>query len=134
MMITAVVLWLVALIFIIITLKNIIVRTVKKRRCTEVTTGVISDVKEFVRRRHNYVTREYIPTVTYTVNGEEYSKIYTKAYHSGTYTVGQTVEIMYNPSKPAEINKKGMSNKTDIVMLIIGIAIGLIGVAVMIAG
>ena len=128
MIITAFVLWIVALIFVIITLKNIIVRAVKKRRCTETTDGVISDVREIVRRRNNYVTREYIPTVTYTVGGEEYSRPFTRAYHAGTYTVGQTVEIMYNPGKPAENNKKGKSNTADIVMLCIGVAIGVVGI------
>jgi len=134
MIITAVVLWIVSIIFIIITLKNIIVRSVKKRRCTEVTSGVISDVKEFMSRRHNYATREYTPTVSYTVDGKEYNKAYTKAYNSGAYMVGQTVEIMYNPRKPEEINKKGKSNKADVVMLVIGVAIGLIGVVLMIVG
>ena len=72
-------------------------------------------------------SREYIPTVSYTVASTEYTKKYKKAYVAGTYTIGQTVEIVYNPKNPSEINTKGTSNKADIVMLCIGVVIGIVG-------
>ena len=102
-------------------------RAIKKQRCTAVVTGTISEVKEKVSRRNDVPTREYIPTVVYTVNGVEYSKPFTKAYNAATYTVGQKVEVMYNPNKPVEINKKGTSNKADVVILCIGVLIAIIG-------
>ncbi|OPY84555.1 MAG: hypothetical protein A4E71_02605 [Smithella sp. PtaU1.Bin162] len=131
MIITAIVLWVVALAFILVTLKNILVRAVKTRRCMATVSGVISDLKEKVSRRNGVISREYIPTVSYTVDGTEYSKRFTKAYHADTYKVGQTVEIMYNPDKPAEINKKGKSNKADIVILCIGVVIGVAGIVLL---
>ena len=136
-MITAVVLWIVALVFIFITLKNILVRTVKARRCTEAVTATVTDVKEQARRQgqsgdhYGITTGEYIPTVAYTVDGVEYSKRFTKAYHADACSIGQTVEIMVNPSRPSEINKKGASNKADIVILCIGILIGVAGVVLL---
>ena len=126
-MVMTIVLWVVALAFILVTLKNILVRAVKMRRCTEAAVGVISDVKEKVSRRNGVISREYIPTVAYRVDGIEYSKRFTKAYHADTYVIGQTVELMVNPKKPSEINKKGTSNKADIVMLCIGVLIGVVG-------
>lgn len=126
-MVTTIVLWVVALAFILVTLKNILVRAAKKRRCTAAVAGVISDVKEKVRRQNGVISREYTPTVSYTVDGVEYSKRFTKAYLANTYAIGQTVELMVNPNKPDEINKKGTSNKADIVMLCIGVAIGIVG-------
>ena len=132
-MVTTIVLWIVALIFILITLKNILVRAIKTRRCTEAVTGTVVDVKEKMRtqgRSQDHIgitTMEYIPTVSYTVDGVEYTKRFTKAYRADAYTIGQTVEIMVNPNKPSEINKKGSSNKADIVILCIGVLIGVAG-------
>lgn len=131
MLITAIVLCIVALAFMFVTLKNILVRAFKTRRCTEPATGIISGIKQKTRRREDTVTREYIPTVSYTVDGTEYSAKFTKAYLADTYTIGQAVEIMYNPNKPSEINTKGASNKADIVLFGIGILIGIIGIVLL---
>ena len=46
MSLTAVILWLVAFIFLIIIIKNVISRATKKKRCTATTNAVIKDVKE----------------------------------------------------------------------------------------
>lgn len=135
---TAIVLWVVALIFISIPLKNIILRAIKKRRCTEAVTGTVVEVKEKMSTRgrsscHTGITTmEYIPTVAYTVDGVEYTKRFTKAYHADAYTIGQKVELLVNPNKPSEINKKGTSNKADVVMLCIGVIIGVIGIILLI--
>lgn len=132
-MATAIALWVVALAFILITLKNILVRNLKTRRCTAAVTGTVVDVKEKRRTQGRgaghvgFTTTEYIPTVSYTVNGAEYSRRFTPAYRADAYTVGQAVEIMVNPKKPSEINKKGTSNKADIVMLCLGAAVGVAG-------
>lgn len=134
MAVTAIVLWVVALAFIFVTVKNMIQRSIKTRRCTASVSGVISDVKEKVIRRNNVTSREYIPTVTYNVAGVDYTKEFTKAYHADTYSVGQPVDIMYNPGKPTEINKVGGSSKTDLVMLVIGIVIAVIGAVLLAIG
>jgi len=131
MEITAVVLWIVAFVFILITVSNLIKRAVKTKRCTAVTSGVISDIKEKVSNRDGVISREYIPTVVYTVDGVEYNTQYVKAYNAETYKTGQSVEVMYNPNKPNEINKKGKSNTPDLIMLGIGILIGVIGVVLL---
>ncbi|MEL7610775.1 MAG: DUF3592 domain-containing protein [Bacillota bacterium] len=129
----AIVLWLVALVFMLVTLKNILVRAVKKRRCTATVRATITDVKEKERTQGRssghagITTTEYIPTVAYTVDGVEYSKRFIPAYRADAYAVGQAVEIMVNPDRPNEINKKGTSNKADVVMLCIGVAIGIAG-------
>ena len=127
MVITTVVLWIVALSFIVVTLLNMLKRSIKTRRCTAVTTGTISDVKEKVKRGDGYTTREYHTTVSYSVNGVPYSKPFTKGYNAETYKVGQQVEVLYNPLKPEEINTKGVSNKADLVMLGVGVLIAIIG-------
>ena len=124
MILTAVILWLVAFIILIIIIKNMLSRATKKRRCTATTNAVIKDVKE---RFISVMTNEYTPIVSYTVDGNEYTCKYTKAYVPDSYQVGQTVEIQYNPNKPKEINSKGDSNKSDYVFLGVTIVIAIIG-------
>ena len=124
MILTAVILWLVALIFLIIIIKNVISRATKKRRCTATTNAVIKDVKE---RFITLMTTEYIPVISYTVDGNEYTCKFTKAYVADMYQVGQSIEIQYNPRKPKEINTKGDNNKSDYVFLGITILLGIIG-------
>jgi hypothetical protein len=126
-----VVLWIVGLIFILIPLINIIKRAIKSKRCTAITSATITAIKERTITRNNIDSTTYIPTVSYTVNGQQCSREFAKAYVPGTYRVGQTVEIMYNPDKPTEINKHGSSNKADVVILIIGFVIILVGVVML---
>jgi hypothetical protein len=124
-------LWIVAFIFILLAVINIITRLIKTRRCTAVVSGVITDIKEKVRTRNGVTSREYVPTVAYTVAGLDYSLKYKKAYNANTYATGQAVEVMYNPNKPSEINTRGTSNKADVVFIIIGILIAFAGVVLM---
>ncbi len=136
-MITAIALWVVAFLFLQIALKNILMRAIKTRRCTAKVRATVTDVKKHMRTQgrgkgHGGITTaEYIPTVAYTMDGREYSKRFTPAYRADVYKAGQVVEIMVNPNRPSEINKKGASNKTYVVMLCIGVAIGIAGVVVM---
>ena len=75
MILTAVILWLVAFIFLIIIIKNVISRATKKKRCTATTNAVIKDVKE---RFITLMSTEYTPIISYTVDGTEYTCKYTK--------------------------------------------------------
>lgn len=126
-----IVLWIVGVIFLLISLISIIKRSIKTKRCTTPASAIITDVKEKVSRRNGVVSREYIPTISYNVNGKPYSREYAKAYVADTYRVGQPIEIMVNPNNPAEINKQGSSNKADLVMLVIGVVVILIGFAIL---
>ena len=122
-----IVLWIVGVIFLLISLISIIKRSIKTKRCTTPASAIITDVKEKVSRRNNVVSREFTPTISYNVNGKQYSREFAKAYLADTYIVGQPIEIMVNPNNPAEINKLGSNNKADLVMLIIGAVIIIIG-------
>ncbi len=123
-----IVLWIVGLIFVIVALVNIIKRAIKTKRCTARTSAVITGIKEKISTRNDVESHEYIPTITYSVNGQQYSREYAKAYTAATYHVGQTIGIMYNPNKPTEINKQGSSNKADVIIMIIGIVIIVVGI------
>ncbi len=124
------VLWIVALCFILVTAIRLLKRKAQIKSCTASTTAVITEVKEKVMRRDDVTTREFVPMISYAIDGTTYSRKYTKAYQSDTYQVGQTIDIQYNPKDPEKVNTLGTSNKADKVMLIIGVVAGVIGVLI----
>ncbi len=126
-----IVLWIVGVIFLLVSLINIIKRSIKTKRCTTPASAIVTDIKEKVSRRNNIVSREFIPTISYNVDGKPYSREYAKAYVADTYQVGQAIEIMVNPNNPAELNKTGSTNKADLVMMLIGAVIILIGIIIL---
>lgn len=130
-MIIAVVLWIVAFAFILVTSINVIRRTVKLKKCTAETAGEITEIKELVRRRNGIITREYHPTITYEIDGTAYVRKYTKAYRADAYKVGQVISVSYDPRKPEQINTSGTSNTADFVMMAAGVIIGVIGAVVL---
>ena len=121
------VLWIVALCFILVTGSRLIKRKIKTNRCTVSTTAEVTEVKERVMRRNGVITREYVPTISYIIDGTTYSRKYAKGYRGDEYQVGQTIDIQYNPNNPEEVNTLGTSNQADKAMLIIGIVIGVLG-------
>ena len=121
------VLWIIALCFILVTGSRLIKRRIKTKHCTASTTAEVTEVREMVMRRNGVITKEYVPTISYIIDGTTYSRKYAKGYRGDTYSVGQTIDIQYNPVNPEEVNTLGTSNQADKVMLIIGIIIGVIG-------
>ena len=126
-MVLVFVLWIIALCFILVAGSRLIKRKIKTNRCTASTTAEVTEVKEMVMRRNGVITKEYVPTISYIIDGTTYSRKYAKGYRGDTYQIGQTIDIQYNPMNPEEINTLGTSNQADKVMLIIGIIIGVIG-------
>lgn len=131
-MLVVIVLWIVAFCFILVTAIRLIKRKIKVRHCTASTTAEVTEVKERVMRRNGVISREYVPTIAYLIDGTTYSRKYTKAYQGGAYQTGQKIDIQYNPNNPEEVNTIGTSNKADLAMLVIGIVIGVIGVFILI--
>ena len=132
-MVLVFVLWIIALCFILVTGSRLIKRKIETTRCTASTTAKVTEVKEKVMRRNGVITREYVPTISYIIDGTTYSRKYAKGYQGDTYQVGQTIDIQYNPNNPEELNTLGMNNRADKVMLIIGIVIGIIGTLIFLA-
>ena len=90
---------------------NIFRRAIKTRRCAERTSATVTAVKEKVQHRNNIRSTEYIPTIAYTVNGQEYSRDFAKGLRCRYLPCRQTLEIMVNPDKPTEINKQARQHK-----------------------
>lgn len=134
-MLRPIVLWIVALIMIFISLKNIIIRAIKIKRCTEEVTAKITKITEKRRTPGGSPamgSMEYIPTVAYTVDGTEYIANYMKSSSDTAYEVGGSIDIMINPNNPGEINNKGLSNTADLITLGFGAVVAVAGVLVLI--
>jgi len=129
-MLIVIVLWIVALCFILVTSIRLLKRRAQMKSCTASTTAVITEVKEKIIRQDGVSTREYVPVISYAIDGTTYARKYTKAYQGDTYHIGQTIDIQYDPRNPEKVNTLGASNKADKVMLIIGIVFGVIGVLI----
>ena len=121
------VLWIVALCFIVVTVIRLLKRKTQIKNCTASTTAVVTEIKEKVIRQDGVTTREYVPMISYTIDGTTYSRKYIEAYQGDTYLAGQTIDIQYNPRNPNKVNTSGESNKADTIMLIIGIVSGVVG-------
>lgn len=87
-MFIAIVLWIVAFAFVLVTSINMIRRAIKTKHCTAEANADVVEIKELVRRRNGIITREYLPTISYVIDGTTYTRKYTKAYHSDTYHIG----------------------------------------------
>jgi len=124
------VLWIVALCFIVVTAIRLLKRRAQMKSCTASTTAVVTEIKEKIIRQDGVSTREFVPVISYVIDGTTYARKYTKAYQGDVYQIGQTIDIQYNPQNPEKVNTLGASNKADKVMLIIGIAAGVIGVLI----
>lgn len=75
----------------------------QQKRCTAYTLGTITGVK------HVRVGKVmgYVPTVSYTVNGVEYSGDYSFARQSKNYyKIGDEFWVMYNPENPGEFTQE----------------------------
>ena len=127
-MFIAVILWIVALAFVLVTSINMIRRAVKTKHCTAETNANVIAIKELVRRKNGITTREYLPTISYVIDGTTYTRKYAKAYRSDAYHIGQFLPVLYNPQKPEEVNTIGTSNKADLTLFIIGLVIGVVGI------
>ena len=76
----------------------------QKKGCTAYTLGVITDVKLLISGRN---VMGYIPTVSYTVDGVEYSGDYSFARKSKDYyKIGDEFWVIYNPENPSEFTQE----------------------------
>ncbi len=66
---------------------------------------------------------DYDVYVHYTVNGERYSE--KSDYYEGSYEVGKSITIYYNPANPHEIH--GDSQNVGIYLMVVGAALAAFG-------
>ena len=97
-----------------------------KDRCTEKTTGRVAEVSEEKKKNGDVL---YYPIIEYTVNGMTHKQRTKTSENPLIHSVGQYVEINYNPKNVTEIRIATESNSRviAIVFIIIGGMLVLIG-------
>ncbi len=99
----------------------------KAKRCVAPAIGrvVRVDVEYEDKEGSTRKEKSYVPVFQYIVNGntvESSSNISSR--NKKTYNVGDTAEILFNPSKPSEFVIKGKSKKSGIGFGIAMLALG----------
>ncbi len=108
----------------------------KSNRCVAPAIGRVVRVNTELEERdegHRKI-KHYVPVFQYSVNGqiiENSSNI--SSTEKNTYNVGDTAEILFNPSKPTEFVIKGKSAKSGSgfggAMIILGILMIVLGLS-----
>lgn len=106
----------------------------KAKRCVAPAMGRIVRVDVEYEEKEDSIRKQknYIPVFQYIVNGktvESSSNIISR--DKKKYKVGDTAEILFNPSKPSEFVIKGKSKKSGVGF---GIAMMAIGVLLIVLG
>lgn len=90
----------------------------------EKTTAVIVDVVEEIDySSEDSNAKTYTATVTYTVDGKEYTQ--QLDYWKAGYKVGKEIEIKYNPADPTVIH--GATADFVVYLIVAGTALALVG-------
>ncbi len=114
----------IGLIFLIIGLVFMHLHKKKKNLCTARTVGQVVDiVSRTSTDSDGYSSVAYSPVISYWVNGIEVRQTNSVYSRPCRYTVGQNVEVMYDPMEPGKMLVAGDKSET----LLFGIFTGLGG-------
>ena len=99
----------------------------KKRimRCTAKTNAkIIKIVRENISvDLSNTAAYSYFPVIEYSVENENFQRMYNTGFKKDKYKVGEEIEIMYNPEKPEDFYFVGdnFGSKVGKVFSIVGV-------------
>lgn len=96
----------------------------KRIKCKSITTGKVIDFYE----DHNSKKTNLFPIFEYEVYGTKYTKQYNFGTVSGQYSIGQEVEIHYNPNNANDYYIKGNNS-----IIIFGVMFLFVGIFALIA-
>lgn len=105
------------------------------KRCTAETKGTVVEVIEEVEENndsdgHSY-SYTYYPVIEFKAGEETVNKKYSTGYgNRNKYSVGDQIDILYDPNKPTDYLIKGdkTSNMLGIIFIVAGAVVTLIGV------
>ena len=125
----------IGILFILFGLSSIKKTKKKSARCVAPAVGrvVRVDVNYKENERGHRSVESYTPVFEYIVNGVSVeSESNVGSTNKKEYKVGDTAEILFNPSKPREFVIKGKSEKSGkgfgVVMMLIGVLIIVLGI------
>lgn len=104
----------------------------KKKNCTKEATAKVKEIIVSENRDNvdGFLMVSEYPKIEYDINGEHIEKVSSIGYMPKKYSVGQEVEICYNPNKYDDFCIKGDKTANIIrnVFVAVGIGIFIIGI------
>lgn len=104
----------------------------KKKNCTKEATAKIKEIIVSENRDNvdGFLMVSEYPKIEYDINGEHIEKVSSIGYMPKKYSVGQEVEICYNPNKYDDFCIKGdkTANIVRNVFVAVGIGMFIIGI------
>lgn len=99
----------------------------KKKNCTKETTAKIKEiiVSENRDKVDGFLMVSEYPKIEYDINGEHIEKVSSIGYMPKKYSVGQEVEICYNPNKYDDFCIKGDKTANIIRNVSVAVEIGI---------
>jgi hypothetical protein len=99
--------------------------------CTEEATATVVDMKEEMETDEDVVRYIYYPIIEYKVNGKIVKSTMSSGSTTPSYSINDTLTILYNPNKNTEFIIKGdkTSNIFSFVMIGLGVCVTCAGVA-----
>ncbi|MBQ3791828.1 MAG: DUF3592 domain-containing protein [Clostridia bacterium] len=88
------------------------------------TTGTIGSVTECARIEDE--PQQYDLVIVYTVDGKDYTTTFSGL--SGSYKVGDAIQVFYDPANPAKTTNNKMGGFLPIIMIVVGAAALVFGV------
>ena len=103
-----------------------------KKVCTTSTQATIVDFKQEIDDESNNVS--YFPIIEYEVNGKKYNKTHSTSDSMHKYSVGQKINILYNPDNPDEyyIEGDGSDNIVSFICFGVGGIVSFLGIYMLI--
>lgn len=97
----------------------------KKKNCTKEATAKIKEiiVSENIDNVDGFLMISEYPKLEYDINGEHIERVSSIGYMPKKYSVGQEVEICYNPNKYDDFCIKG--DKTANIIRNVSVAVGI---------
>lgn len=94
--------------------------------CTEETEATVTAIKTKRVREDKKNKKYYYPTLSYEVDGKEYSRKGERTRSRSEYAIGEKIKIMYNPANPKEFYVKGMIVSNPIIKMVVDLALPVI--------
>lgn len=106
------------------------------RVCTALTSAVVIDIQEHIRRTNGLRSKFYYPVLEYWVDGKQVVNKLNVGSYPCKYKIGQEVKIQYNPNKVKEIIMKDNDDLRIITKIfrIVASILGIIGVIILVIG
>ena len=97
-----------------------ILSQLKAKRIVDYTSSTVGTVSKIAKRQSTKDFATYFLTITYTVDGKQYTNRNMRSYGSNCeYNIGQDMTVLYDPNKPRHSHVDGDKNYVNTKMTLL---------------